>query len=458
MTPRPSEDGIPLHTVGEAVRALAAAVTREHPVLRVRGEISNYRSYPSGHSYFTLKDADAQLSMVLFRGDAQGLSFLPAEGQEVEVLGEPGIYAARGQLQVVVRRMQPGGVGELMRAFEALKKRLGDEGLFDADHKVPLPRFPRTIALVTSPQGAAVRDLVHVLRRRWPAARLVLEPVPVQGAGAAERIAAGLERVDRWGGADVIVVGRGGGSLEDLWPFNEEPVARALYACRTPVVSAVGHETDTTISDFVADLRAATPSAAAEIVVPDRREVAADLGHRLERLRRRVDAVAGERRRTVTALVGAYGFRRPDRFLAPRRQELDEALDDLSRLVADRLRDAREDHAAALAALTRHHPRERLSRERTAVAHALVLLRRSAEAAHRRAGDALAGTERALKALDPTAVLTRGYALVRAGRDGRIVHAAAELTPGEEATLQFSADRAYARVEGIESDPPAGKE
>ncbi len=237
--------------------------------LYIQGELSNYKKYPSGHHYFTLKDADGVLSAVMFRSDAVRLRFQPENGMKVIARGRIGVYPQRGQYQMYVADMMPDGIGALTIAFEQLKQKLYQEGLFDEAHKQPIPRLPKRIAVVTSPTGAAVRDILRILKRRYPIAQVVIYPVLVQGKEAAGQIASAIEAVNRRDDVDVMIVGRGGGSLEDLWAFNEEVVARAIYASKIPVISAVGHEPDITISDFVADARASTPSNAAEIVAAD---------------------------------------------------------------------------------------------------------------------------------------------------------------------------------------------
>lgn len=241
--------------------------------LLVRGELSNYKMYPSGHHYFSLKDGNGSLRCVMFRGDAASLRFRPENGMQVIAAGRVTVFPRDGQYQLYCTRLTPEGVGDLYLAFEQLKEKLSREGLFDPQKKKPIPAFPKTIALITSPAGAAVRDMVRILRARWPMAQVKILPVRVQGAGAAEEIAAALRWANENEVAQLIITGRGGGSMEDLWAFNEEIVARAIYQSDIPVISAVGHEPDVTISDFVADLRASTPSNAAELAVPDRGEV-----------------------------------------------------------------------------------------------------------------------------------------------------------------------------------------
>ena len=252
----------------------------------IRGEISNYKMYPSGHQYFTLKDSQSALRCVMFRGDAVRMRFRPENGMQVIAAGRITVFPRDGQYQLYCVQLTPEGAGDLQLAFEQLKEKLGREGLFDEEHKKPLPKFPKRIALVTSPAGAAVRDMLRILKARWPQSHVLVVPVRVQGEEAAREIGAAIDYVNYYKLADLIITGRGGGSIEDLWAFNEEVVARAIYRSMVPVISAVGHEPDVTISDYVADLRAATPSNAAELAVPDREEwfgILNQLSHRLER-------------------------------------------------------------------------------------------------------------------------------------------------------------------------------
>ncbi len=274
--------------------------------IAVRGELSNYKMYPSGHHYFTLKDPEGALRCVMFKGAAMKLRFKPENGMKVVVTGRVSVFPRDGAYQLYCNTLTPEGVGDLAVAFEQLKAKLYAEGLFDPAHKKPLPAYPEKIAIVTSSAGAAVHDMIRILRRRYPIAKVILLPVRVQGAEAPPEIAGAIRYADRWKIGDVIITGRGGGSMEDLWAFNDERVARAIYACETPVISAVGHEPDVTISDFVADARASTPSNAAEIAVPDQMELLRWLRgagermeqtetQRLEALRRRLDELAAKR-------------------------------------------------------------------------------------------------------------------------------------------------------------------
>lgn len=289
----------------------------------VRGELSNYKAHSSGHQYFTLKDEGAVISCVMFRSDAMRMRFRPESGMKVILYGRVSLFPKSGQYQIYVTAMQPDGVGALAVAFEQLKRRLHEEGLFDPAAKKPLPAYPQRIALVTSPTGAAVRDMIRILGSRWPMAEVLVCPVRVQGDGAAEEIAAMLDYVDKHRLADVIITGRGGGSLEDLWAFNEEIVARAIWRCETPVISAVGHEPDVTISDYVADLRAATPSNAAELAVPDCTVLQQTLRQTLLRLEQAERNRISRLSQRLKMLADSRVMKRPDAYLQQQELQLE---------------------------------------------------------------------------------------------------------------------------------------
>ncbi len=289
----------------------------------IRGELSNYKKYPSGHHYFSLKDAEGSLRCVMFRREAAGLRFLPRNGMKIVAFGRVTVFPRDGQYQLYCSQLTPDGVGELYVAFEQLKEKLLKEGLFDQRHKKPLPAFPQKIALITSPAGAAVRDMLRILGARWPLSRVVLVPVRVQGAEAPGEICRALELTNERQLADVIILGRGGGSMEDLWAFNDEGVARAVFASAIPVISAVGHEPDVTISDFVADLRAATPSNGAELAVPDQNEIYRGLGHLGKRMRHATLRRLGEGKKTLERLSQSKALRDPDSGIEDRRLLLD---------------------------------------------------------------------------------------------------------------------------------------
>ena len=384
------------HVFGVAeVTQLVKQLLDGEPMLQniyVRGELSNYKMYPSGHHYFTLKDADGALRCVMFRGQASRLRFRPENGMQVIARGRITVFPRDGAYQLYCDALTPEGAGDLAVAFEQLKAKLHAEGLFDPAHKKPLPRYPQRIAVVTSAAGAAVHDMIRILRRRYPIAKVILLPVRVQGAEAPPEIAGAIRYADRWKIGDVIITGRGGGSMEDLWAFNDERVARAIYDCETPIISAVGHEPDVTISDFVADARASTPSNAAEIAVPDQvellrwlrgagdRMVQCETG-RLEAARQRLDNLASKR---VMRDQLAY--------VQDKRMELahlQQRLGDLSGALLSR----RRQRFSALAA--------------------------------------------ALDAMSPLKVLGRGYAVARS-QDGTILKSGREVAPGDRVSVTLS--------------------
>ena len=322
-----------VHSVSDVNRYLKDLLAGE-PLLQgisVRGEISNFKQYPSGHCYFTLKDTNSALKCVMFRSRAQYLRFLPQNGMQVVAGGSIAVYERDGVYQLYVDSLLPEGTGDLALAFEQLKEKLAAEGLFDPARKQPLPAFPKKIGVVTSSAGAVLRDIFRVSKRRWPGIQLVLYPVQVQGEGAAEQIARGIDFFAEEYAVDVIIAGRGGGSMEDLWAFNEEPVVRAIAACPVPLISAVGHETDFTLADFAADVRAATPSQAAELAVPDRSEVMRQVENLTGQLTRQVQRELALRRQRLEGLLNNRVMREPQSMLAERRQRLDFLLAGLQR-------------------------------------------------------------------------------------------------------------------------------
>lgn len=353
-------------SVSQLTREIKALVEGSLGLQWVTGEISNCRPARSGHVYFTLKDQNAQIAAVVWRTTAERLKFELKDGMEIVAMGPVEVYAARGSYQLIVNRLMPKGVGALETAFRQLKEKLGKEGLFDSERKRPIPRIPKRIALITSPTGAAVKDMLQVITRRWPAARIVILPVAVQGNGAAAQIAEALRNVHRIPEVDVVVTGRGGGSLEDLWAFNEEPVARAIAECLIPVVSAVGHEIDVSIADLVADVRALTPSEAGELVVPNRDELDAELRSLRNRLLRGLRQKADRSRLQLDALASRRVLTNPRQVVRQFAEQLDELADRMTTAV-----------------------RRRIERERLT----------------------LARTSSTLEALSPLGVLARGYSM-----------------------------------------------
>lgn len=376
--------------LNEYVRRTLAA----DPALRnvkLRGEISNFKRHSSGHWYFTLKDERCRISAVMFRQNAMRMSLRPVDGMAVVVTGTVGLYSESGAYQIYCDNMRPEGVGSLYQQFEALKRRLSQEGLFDAQRKRPLPWRPRKVAVVTSPTGAVLHDIRRVSARRDPGVPLVLLPVQVQGQGAAEEIAAAIRRAGRLPGVDVIITGRGGGSMEDLWAFNEETVARAIAESPVPVVSAVGHETDVTIADFAADVRASTPSNAAELVVPDREETLAGLRGLRQHITQAMTAQLREKRLTLLRLRERAAQNSPEIRLTALRQRVAQARTALDKGMQGRI--------------TELTPR---------LAMARIRLDNAADQALRNTADQIRRDRLKLVALDPSAVLRRGYALVEA--------------------------------------------
>ncbi|MDE3170287.1 MAG: exodeoxyribonuclease VII large subunit [Acidobacteriota bacterium] len=328
--------------VSEITECIGELLERAFRDVWIEGEVSNFRPAQSGHLYFTLKDAGAQIRCVCFRDQARLLKFRPEDGLHVTVRGSLGVYEVRGEYQVYVTYIEPVGAGALQLAFEQLKKKLEAEGLFDEARKKPLPVMPRCIGVVTSPSGAAIRDILRVLKRRFASIHVRLLPVKVQGEGAAKEIAAALGYFDRSKFADVIILARGGGSIEDLWAFNEELVARAIAESEIPIISGVGHETDFTIADFVADVRAPTPSAAAEIVVRSRQEFESHISEFQRRLVQQVRLFLSQRRHRVRDLETHRGFRQLDLLMRRRRQQVDDLSGQLGVVLRQRLSTARQ--------------------------------------------------------------------------------------------------------------------
>lgn len=312
-----------LLTVSEITGKVKFLLEEKFKSISVIGEISNFKSHFSGHWYFTLKDSDAQISCVMWKGLNSHVFFTPKDGMKIIVNGKLSLYPPRGNYQIDVRSMKPAGVGELQAAFEELKRRLSDEGLFDKEYKKPIPQFPQKIGIVTAIDGAALQDMRSVASRRYPLAELVIASSRVQGEGAAEDIVKNVNNLNKFEDVDVIIVGRGGGSLEDLWAFNEEKVARAIFESKIPVVSGVGHEIDFTISDFVADLRAPTPSVAMELVTPDQDELFAFISEFSYNSQEKILNILSGHRRNIGQIIKSYGFRIPQGLINNKIQLLD---------------------------------------------------------------------------------------------------------------------------------------
>jgi exodeoxyribonuclease VII large subunit len=399
-----------VYTVGRLNHEARMLLESGLPALWIEGEISNFSSPASGHWYFTLKDRDAQIRCAMFRARNQGTGFRPRDGQQVLLRGRISLYEPRGDYQLIAERMEDAGEGALRREFERLKARLTAEGLFDPALKRQLPFMPRRIAVVTSPTGAAIRDVLHILRRRFPPAAVVIHPTAVQGAAATESIVAAIDAVSTRGEADVLIVARGGGSIEDLWCFNDERVARAIRRCAVPVVTGIGHEIDFTIADFAADARAPTPSGAAELVVPDRRAL--------------LDGILAIAQRMRHAIGG----------------RLDRAI-------------ALQGHLAARLQLA--HPGSRLSQQAQRLDDMDTRLRRAWQQRLQAMAQRVQLAQRGLDAISPLATLDRGYAIVTTASRAAVTDAS-EISVGASLSLRFARGSATANVASIRTENKKG--
>lgn len=436
-------------TVSRLTALLRGVLEENFEHLWVQGEVSNL-SYPSsGHCYFSLKDSGAQLRCVMFKSAAKNHKFRLTDGMALIARGRISVYDQRGEYQLICEYVEPAGIGALQTAFVQLKEKLATEGLFAEEHKVDMPRFPRKVGVITSSTGAAIHDIIHVLKRRFASLEVLLYPVRVQGEGAALEIARAIDDMNRLAEVDVLIVGRGGGSLEDLWAFNEEVVARAVYRSKIPIISAVGHETDWTICDFVADLRAPTPSAAAELVITSADE-----------LRSQVDTLCHRLRRSIESLLAAHDGRLDGLCRAlhdPRTMlgHLAQRMDDLTGRLETGLNNAvsrRRDRFERLHdALQHNDPKRRIDALRQRISLLSVqaehLLMHRLEVIRQEFGDNAAR----LEVLSPLKTLARGYAIATHGENGTVVTDAAALAIGEQVLLTLCQGQARCRVELLEA-------
>ncbi|MBO8163130.1 MAG: exodeoxyribonuclease VII large subunit [Brevibacillus sp.] len=436
-------------TVSQLTRFVKHTLERREELadVWVRGEISNFTHHTSGHMYFTLKDEQSRIKVVMFAGYNRFLRFLPKNGTKAIVRGSISVYERDGNYQLYAREMQPDGLGSLYLAFQQLKEKLEAEGLFDAERKRPLPAFPQSIGVVTSPTGAAVRDIVITIKRRFPQAAITIVPAIVQGEEAPASIEAAIRRCNDLAHVDVLIVGRGGGSIEELWAFNDERVARAIAASRVPVISAVGHETDFTIADFVADVRAATPTAAAELAVPHYLEWVERIGQLEHRLHRVMKTNLQEQRQRLARLTGSYGMRRPQRRIDEARQQLDEWIYRL-RLNAIQLVRRRREQAAQLSdRLQRYRFSNRLNQQRETLSRRQNEL---SQAMQHRLQQARAEWHRLISQLDalsPLKVMQRGYALVY--KDAQLVKNTEQISAGDDVVVRLQDGVVRANVTDI---------
>jgi len=432
-----------VYTISRLNREARGLLEGSFPLLWIEGEISNLARPASGHLYFSLKDEAAQVRCAMFRNRRLHIGFTPQNGKQVLVRARISLYEARGDFQIIVEHMEEAGDGALRRAFEALKQGLDKEGLFQSQHKQALPKFPRCVGVITSPSSAAVRDVITTLQRRFPSLPVIVYPVAVQGTGAAEQIAAMIRLAEKRQECDVFILGRGGGSLEDLWAFNEEVVARAIYACQIPIVSAVGHEIDFTIADFVADQRAATPTAAAELISPEQTECL----HRVRLLRQRLSHLARTQLHQLRQRLQHLEKRlqHPGRRLREHSQRLDELTMRLQRAQHNLLRHAEARFKHLQQQLLRQNPVQGLTelqaknrhlseRLKLAIQHRLTLWQKQ-----------LQQQAHALNAVSPLATLSRGYAIVQDSHN-RVIHRASQVNVGDTVKAKLAEGQLNCKV------------
>lgn len=444
--PEEAEDAEPeVYTVTSLNRQIRQLLEGDFPLLWLRAEISNFKAHSSGHFYFSLKDAKSQINAVMFRGYNSHLRFRPEDGMEVLIRGKVTVYEPRGNYQIFCEQMEPVGLGALQKAFEQLKAKLAAEGLFDVDRKRALPAWPRHIAIVTSPTGAAIRDMLNVLGRRFKGLEITIVPCKVQGVEAAGEIVRAIDLANRLSTVDVMIVGRGGGSIEDLWPFNEERVARAIASARVPVISAVGHEVDFTIADFVADLRAPTPSAAAELVVKN----AADWVERIRVLTRTLKLATLQNMQSARTLTSTLARRLID----PQRAIQDAVLrnDELSARLIHEMRRGLERRSLAIEILSGRlvSPLAVMARNREVINGLRGRVRAAAKAKFVARQSSLLRATALLESLSPLRVLVRGYSLVMK-QDAPVVRAS-ELNAGDMITIRMSDGVVGATVASVAS-------
>ena len=441
-----------IYSVSQLNRETKQILSQYFMTIRVEGEISNLSTPASGHSYFTLKDASAQIRCVMFRSYRHKLNFKPENGNNVIATAQVGLYEARGDYQLIVEGLEPAGDGALLRAFELLKTKLAAEGLFDLSHKQPLPTLPSSIGVITSPTGAVIHDILTVLQRRFPASKVLIYPVAVQGETAANEIIHALNTANARQECDVLILARGGGSLEDLWPFNDEVLARTIAASKLPVISAVGHETDFTIADFVADLRAPTPSAAAENVVPNGQEWLLKFEQLHQRLQHRIQQQQNELTTRLQWLSQRLQQKEPGKDLQAKAQRLDELDLRLRNHIRVRLQNYRVTISAQTAKLSGHNPLPRIQqlaqhqrliseRIRTALMHRLKLNQQQ-----------LIAISQTLHAVSPLATLNRGYALVTRSNADQLITSSKQVNIGDVIKTRLANGHIISNVKELEHE------
>lgn len=402
----------------------------------IKGEISNFKQHTSGHMYFTLKDEKARLLSVMFSANNKGMKFLPENGMKVLVKGDISLYEAGGQYQLYVKSMAPDGVGDLYLAYEQLKKKLEGAGLFLAEHKKPIPQYPKSVGVITSPTGAALRDILTTIKRRYPIARIIVYPALVQGNNAAKSIAKAISMANARAESDVLIVGRGGGSIEEIWAFNEEIVAESIYDSDIPVISAVGHETDFTIADFVADMRAPTPTGAAELAVPHLNEILERLMNRKNRLTRSIQEAVNFERTRLTRMERSYAFRYPHKMYEQKLEQLDKTMDRLGRTSTRYFMKKRDELNQLNDILKKQHPEQAVKNAKDELQQHAKVLRRAMEAIYRHKSQHFVHITATLSALSPLKIMERGYGLVFA-EDETLVKSTQQVSKGDKIAVSI---------------------
>lgn len=444
-------------TVSEATRYIKQLLEDDPqlPEVWIRGEVSNYKQHSRGHMYFTIKDDASRMQAVMFAGHNRFLRFKPENGMNVLIRGEINVYEPYGQYQFYAKEMQPDGIGSLHVAYELLKKQLEEEGVFAQERKRAIPRFPKHIAIITSPTGAAIRDMMTTLKRRFPQVRVTLLPVLVQGDAAPSSIVRAIEQASLANIFDLLIVGRGGGSIEELWAFNEEVVARAIVSSSAPVISAVGHETDFTISDFSADLRAPTPTAAAELAVPDYRDLVTHIQALNQRLRRSLQEQMQKEKVRLERISRSYAFRYPKQLVEQKEQQLDQLLDRLNRVIHQDVLEKKQKYTYLHRSIARQHPRLRLQQLRKEHHDKEQRLLRGMQLELNGKKQLLGSLISNLELLSPLKIMDRGYSL--AYRGDTLVKSVHDASINDQVTVTLRDGRIYTKVTGRDEIDSGGE-
>jgi exodeoxyribonuclease VII large subunit len=414
----------------------------------VKGELSNFKMHSRGHMYFTLKDEHARIAAVMFAGQNSSLKFKPENGMKVLLRGEISVYEPSGNYQLYVKEMQPDGIGSLYLAYEELKKKLEQEGLFDQKHKQPIPKYPVTVGVITSPTGAAIRDILITINRRYPAAKVIILPALVQGIHAGPSVVKAIKQANGLGYLDVLIVGRGGGSIEELWAFNEEIVAREIFHSNVPVISAVGHETDYTIADFVADLRAPTPTAAAELAVPHFAELLERTANRQTRLLRAMQEKLSSKKEQLAYYQKSYAFKYPKQLYQQKEQQLDDLVESLQRENMRSIQLKKDKYDSLKNRLYRLHPRDQVNREKEKHERLIAKMTRDMSVLYRQKQEKFKAMAANLNALSPLKIMERGYSIAYHEED--LVKSISQVQAGDELHVQMQDGQLVCQVTGVE--------